>query len=92
MTFSYAQSPFWVGDAHYHLRLVAICAFVPALALLLPCGIISARPLPAIGIAPMFFSAGFQTMTIGGTSRMHKTTIFINLLIAVFLLSTLVPR
>jgi hypothetical protein len=79
-------------DQHRALRIVAICTFIPAFALLLPCGIISARPVPAIGIAPMFFSSAFQVLTIGGKPRLPKTTFCIHLFLASFLISVLVPR
>lgn len=80
------------ADQHRALRIVTICAFVPAVALLLPCGIISALPLPVVGIAPMFFSAAFSALTINGTPRLPKTTFCIHLFLASFLISILVPR
>jgi hypothetical protein len=79
-------------DQHRTIRIVTICAFVPAVALLLPCGIISALPLPVVGIAPMFFSSAFSALTIDGRPRLPKTTFCIHLFIASFLISVLVPR
>lgn len=79
-------------DQHRKLRIVAICTFIPALALLLPCGIISGKPLPTIGIAPMFFSAAFQAATINGRPRLPMTTFCINVFLAAFLFSILLPR
>ncbi|KAM0692419.1 hypothetical protein Q7P36_008622 [Cladosporium allicinum] len=38
------------------LRIITIVAFVPALALLIPSGVVTARPLPAIGLVPMAMS------------------------------------
>jgi len=80
------------ADQHRAPRIVATCAFVPAVALLLPCGIISALPLPVVGIAPMFFSSAFSFLKINGTPLSPKTTFFIDLLIAMFLISVLLPR
>ena len=44
-------------EPHRQLRIVTLLAFIPGFALLLPYGIITAKPLPAVGIAPLFFSA-----------------------------------
>lgn len=41
------------------LRVVAVATFVPAFALLLAHGIVSHSPVPAIGLAPLFFSSSF---------------------------------
>jgi uncharacterized membrane protein YhaH (DUF805 family) len=38
------------------LRITTIIAFVPALALLIPSGVVTAKPLPAIGLVPMAMS------------------------------------
>jgi RsiW-degrading membrane proteinase PrsW (M82 family) len=54
---------------HRWLRVTIILAFLPAFALLLPYGIISARPLPTAGIVAMFFSATFSTLVLGGGVR-----------------------
>jgi hypothetical protein len=79
-------------DPHRQLRIISIFAFIPALSLLLPCGMISHAAWPAVGIAPMFFSSLFQAITIGSKPRMLKTTVLINTLLAAFLLAILVPR
>jgi hypothetical protein len=88
----HTKSPSQQADQYRALRIVAICSFVPAVALLLPCGIISARPVPAIGIAPMFFSSAFNALTVNGKPRLPKTTLCIHLFLASFLISILVPR
>lgn len=54
---------------HRWLRVTTVLAFLPAFALLLPYGIISARPPPTVGIAAMFFSAAFSTLVLGGRIR-----------------------
>jgi len=38
------------------LRIITIVAFIPALALLIPSGVVTAKPLPAIGLVPMAMS------------------------------------
>ena len=80
------------SDPHRQLRLISIFAFIPAFALLLPCGLISNREWPVIGIAPMFCSSLFQLITIGSRPRLPKTTVFINISLATFLLGILIPR
>ena len=40
----------------------------------------------------MFFSAAFQAATVNGRPRLHKTTFFVNLGLAGFLLAVLLPR
>jgi hypothetical protein len=92
MAMDHTNPPPHQADQHRTLRIVAICSFIPALALLLPCGIISALPLPVVGIAPMFFSSAFNAITINGKPRLPKTTLFVHLFIASFLISILVPR
>jgi hypothetical protein len=80
------------GDPYRGLRIVAIFDSIAATAMLLPCGIITHKTWPVLGVAPMFFSAVFQVTTIGASPRMPKMTIFINLLLAASLLSVLLPR
>lgn len=92
MAVDHSSPPLQVGDPYRQLRVMAICGFVPALSLLLPCGILTAKVLPALGIAPMFFSAAFQLATIGARPRFPKATVCINLFLATFLFSVLLPR
>ena len=84
--------PQQAADQYRALRLISICAFVPAVALLLPCGIITGRPVPALGIAPMFFSSAFSALMINGKPRLPKTTLCIHVFLAAFLIGVLVPR
>ena len=79
-------------DPHRQLRLISIFAFIPALALILPCGLISHMPFPAVGLVPMFCSSLFQIITIGSRLRALKMTVFMNVLLAAFLLGMLIPR
>lgn len=92
MAEDHSSQPLQLGDPHRQLRVMAICGFVPAFSLLLPCGIRTAKVLPALGIAPMFFSAAFQLATIGARPRFPKATVCINLFLAAFLFSVLLPR
>lgn len=88
-TMAHQPSP---TDPHRQLRLISIFAFIPAVAFLLPCGLISSRELPAIGLAPMFCSSSFQLITFGSRPRALKMTVFMNALLAAFLLGMLIPR
>lgn len=86
------SSPSQTRKEHRWLRVTTILAFIPTFALLLPYGIISARPLPTIGIAAMFFSAGFSTLVLGGGVRSPGIRACVDLLLAISILVTLIPR
>lgn len=77
---------------HRWLRVTTVLAFLPAFALLLPYGIISARPLPTVGIAAMFFSAAFSTLVLGGGVRSPGTRACVDVLLAASIIAILVPR
>jgi hypothetical protein len=81
-----------VIDPHRQLRIISAFAFLPAFAMLLPCGLISNVAWPAVGIAPMFFSSLFQAIALIMPPRLPTTTVFINTFLAVFLLAILIPR
>lgn len=74
------------------LRFNTVLAFLPAFALLLPYGFISARPLPSAGIAAMFFSAAFSTLVLGGGVRFPGLRACCDPLLAASLIAILVPR
>ena len=77
---------------HRWLRVTTILAFLPAFALLLPYGSISARPLPTVGIAAIFFSAAFSTLVLGGGVRSPGLRACCDLLLAASIIAILVPR
>lgn len=77
---------------HRWLRVTTVLAFLPAFALLLPYGIISARPLPTVGIAVMFFSAAFSSLVLGGGIRSPGMRAWFDLLLAVSMMIILIPR
>lgn len=90
-----------VDMAHQHsqghpkdrsLRIATILAFLPTVGLLLPYGIISARPLPTVGIAAMFFSATFSTLVLGGKFQSSRAKAWIDLFLAISILALLIPR
>ena len=77
---------------HRWLRVTTVLAFVPTFALLLPYGIMSARPLPTVGIAVMFFSAAFSTLVLGGGIRSPGTRACFDLVLAASIFTILLPR
>jgi hypothetical protein len=79
-------------NEHRWLRITTVLAFFPAIVLLLPYGIISARPLPTVGIAVMFFSATFSTLVLGGGVHSPGTRACGDLLLAASIMAILIPR
>lgn len=59
--------PFQPPSVHpdRQLRIVTIVAMIPALALLITAGIITASYLPAIGVVPMAFSCLVSAAALG---------------------------
>ena len=51
------------------LRVVAVASFVPAFPLLLAHGIVSHSPVPATGLVPLAFSAGFSLFILRRRAR-----------------------
>jgi hypothetical protein len=88
----HSSSPSHAEKEHRWLRVTTVLAFLPAFALLLPFGIISARPLPTVGIAPMFFSAAFGTLVLGGGVRSVGQRACFDILLAASIIAILVPR
>jgi hypothetical protein len=80
------------GEDYRQLRMITILAFLLAVALLLPHGIIAETALPAIGIAPMFFSAAMGGLSFTGVLRSPKTKASMDLMLAAFIFSIMVPR
>jgi len=79
-------------EEYRQLRVITILAFLLATALLLPHGVIAERPLPAMGIAPMFFSAAMGVLVFTGMLRLPRTKASMDLILAVVLLIFMVPR
>lgn len=74
------------------LRVTTVLAFLPAFALLLPYGIISARPLPTVRIAAMFLSAAFSILVLRDAVRSPGVRACYDLFIAVSIIAILIPR
>lgn len=74
------------------LRITTIVTFVPALALLIPSGVVTARPLPAIGLVPMAMSlvVSMAALTSNKSSvRMRPTA---DTIVALSLMTVMVFR
>jgi len=85
-------APAKTREEHRWLRVTTVLAFLPAFALLLPYGIITAKPLPTVGIAPMFFSAAFSTLVLGGGVRSPGMRACFDLLLATSILAVLLSQ
>lgn len=79
-------------ELHRHLRILTLLAFIPGFSLLLPYGIVTAKPLPAVGIAPLFFSASSGALVLTGRLRTPGAKAWIDVLLAAFFISVLIPR
>lgn len=79
-------------EDYRQLRVVTILAFLLAVCLLLPHGMVAERPFPAIGIAPMFFSAAMGVLIFTGMLRSPKKKAVADLTIAALLFAIMVPR
>lgn len=79
-------------EPHRQLRIVTLLAFIPGFALLLPYGIITAKPLPAVGIAPLFFSACSGALALTSSLRTPGAKAWIDILMAGFFIAVLIPR
>jgi hypothetical protein len=77
-------------ECYRQLRTITILVFPLACSLLLPCGLDAYEPLPAIGIAPMSFSAILGALAFRGISPGTKS--LLDLFVATLLISVLVPR
>jgi len=79
-----------INECYRQLRTITIVVFPLAFSLLLPCGLDAYEPLPAIGIAPMCFSAVLGALAFRGIHPGTKS--LLDLFVAILLISVLVPR
>lgn len=77
---------------HGQLRAVTVLSFLLGFALLLPYAIHTARPLPAVGLAPMFASAVAAIAIYQHKLQSLKTIACVDLLLATSLFAVLMPR
>lgn len=73
------------------LRIITILTFEPALALLIPHGIVSHQICPALGLVPMFLSACLGLIHVFRTVKARSVDSFIDAFLAAFLLSIMIP-
>lgn len=73
------------------LRAITVLAFVPAVALLIPHGILTKDFCPAIGLVPAFLSFCFSIVRITNKAKSRRANISIDAFIAAFLVGTLIP-
>lgn len=74
-------------------RVLCMATMVPAFALLIPSGVLTYQPLPAIGLVPMAMSAALGASTFMMTKKISAyRQMFADFVVAVSLLAVLVPR
>ena len=74
------------------LRIITIVAFIPALALLTPSGVVTARPLPAIGLVPMAMSLVVSMAALGSKKSSSRMRPMADSIVAVSLMIVMVFR
>jgi uncharacterized membrane protein YhaH (DUF805 family) len=74
------------------LRIITIVAFVPALALLIPSGVVTARPLPAIGLVPMAMSLVVSMAALASKKSSSRMRPMADSIVAVSLMIVMVFR
>jgi hypothetical protein len=82
----------WKNEEYRQLRAVTVLAFIPGFSLLLPAGIRSSHALPAMGIAPLAFSACQGVLILTGRLQLASKKALIDLFLAIFFFAVLVPR
>jgi hypothetical protein len=80
------------GQDYRQLRVITVLASLLGIALLLPHGVVAERALPAIGVAPMFISAMSGILILTGLLKSPGTKASMDLSLAAFLFSIMVPR
>jgi hypothetical protein len=73
------------------LRLITIGSWVPAMALLIPYGVKTESPFPALGLIPLTMSAvvGLAKLHVG--AGLYNYTVYMDALITVLLLCFTIP-
>jgi hypothetical protein len=72
----------WKNEEYRQLRAVTVLAFIPGFSLLLPAGIRSSHALPAMGIAPLAFSACQGVLILTGRLQLASKKALIDLFLA----------
>jgi len=79
------------GD-HRQLRAITVLAFFLGFSLLLPYGVSSGRPLPTIGIVPLFFSACSGALMLAGRLQAAGKKALVDCSLPTLYISFLIPR
>jgi predicted nucleic acid binding AN1-type Zn finger protein len=74
------------------LRIVTIVAIIPALALLIPSGVVTAKPLPAIGLVPMAMSAVVSMAALASKKSSTRVRPTADVIVATSLMIVMVFR
>jgi hypothetical protein len=80
------------GRLDRQLRIFTIATLLPAFALLIPSGVVTYQPLPAIGLVPMTMSALLGLFTLASPKMSTSERTWADIIIAVSLLAVLIPR
>jgi hypothetical protein len=79
-------------EDYRQLRMITILAFLLGLPLILSHGIVTTRTLPALGIAPMFFSATMGALILTGRLKSPRIKAPMDLMMVASLFCFMVPR
>lgn len=85
-----SRAPPTSSERYHQLRALTVLVFPLSFSLLLSCGLDEYEPLPVIGIAPMALSAVLGALAFRGIAPGTKA--LLDIFVAVFLMSVLVPR
>jgi hypothetical protein len=80
------------GRSDRQLRIFTIATLLPAFALLIPSGVVTYQPLPAIGLIPMTMSALLGLFTLASPKMSASERTWADIIIAFSLLAVLIPR
>jgi len=73
------------------LRTTTIVVFLPALALLIPYGVVSRSVLPSLGLVPAFLSAILSPLALNTSARWQWFILCIDMVVVSFLFGILMP-
>jgi hypothetical protein len=75
----------------WHSRVITVCTFIPALALLIPVGVYTQKALPALGLVPMALSTGLGAARLASNGKSNPRKPYADFIVALSLLAILIP-
>lgn len=74
------------------LRTITVLTFIPAMALAIPAGVVSAKPLPALGLIPMAASCFLGLVVLAGKGKRFPKGPHADFIVASSLILVLILR